>query len=152
MLRGLLKRPGLPEAVKLALRLESGLNDIVLLPIVLVAMAFLSQSNLNGIESARLGLELFLLGPGVVVGSFALGALELVRLRAPRSCRSSGSTNDRTRRAARQLERRILCLTRRSYQHPWGARTSASRMVSGPCANRRLGRMAGHRPAHRNET
>jgi NhaP-type Na+/H+ or K+/H+ antiporter len=81
MLRGLLKRPGSPGAVKLALRLESGLNDIVLLTIVLVTMAFLSQSNLNGIESARLGLELFLLGPGagVVVGLFALGALELVR-------------------------------------------------------------------------
>lgn len=81
MLRGLLKRPGLPEAVKLALRLESGLNDIVLLPIVLVTMAYLSQSNLNDIESARLGLEPFLLGPGagVVVGLFALGALELVR-------------------------------------------------------------------------
>ena len=56
------------------------MNDIVLLP-MLVTMAFLSQSNLNGIESARLGLELFLLGPGsgVVVGLFALGALELVR-------------------------------------------------------------------------
>jgi NhaP-type Na+/H+ or K+/H+ antiporter len=81
MLRGLLRRPGLPDPVCLALRLESGLNDIVLLPIILVAMAFLSQTNLFGIESARLALELFLLGPGagVAVGLLALGALELVR-------------------------------------------------------------------------
>jgi sodium/hydrogen antiporter len=81
MLRGLLRRPGLPGTVRLALRLESGLNDIVLLPIILVAMATLSQSNLFGVESARLALELFLLGPGagVTVGLLAIGALELVR-------------------------------------------------------------------------
>src|SRR6266571_1996742 len=81
MLRGLLKRPGLPETVRLALRLESGLNDIVLLPVILVAMAVLSHSNLFGVESARLALELFLLGPGagVTVGLLAIGALELVR-------------------------------------------------------------------------
>ena len=81
MLRGLLRRPGLPGTVHLALRLESGLNDIVLLPIILVAMATLSQSNLFGLESARLGLELFLLGPGagVTVALLAIGALELVR-------------------------------------------------------------------------
>src|SRR5262245_3094332 len=81
MLRGLLKRPNLPETARLALRLESGLNDIVLLPIVLVAMAGLSQSRLFTVESARLALELFLLGPGagVTVGLLAIGALELVR-------------------------------------------------------------------------
>jgi NhaP-type Na+/H+ or K+/H+ antiporter len=81
MLRGLLRRPGLPEPVRLALRLESGLNDVVLLPIILVAMALLSQTRLDGIGLARLALDLFLLGPGagVAVGLLALGALELVR-------------------------------------------------------------------------
>lgn len=81
MLRGLLRRPGLPEPVRLALRLESGLNDAVLLPIVLVGMAILSKQHLAGIASARLGLELFLLGPGagIAVGLLAIGALELVR-------------------------------------------------------------------------
>jgi len=81
MLRGFLKRPGLPEPVRLALRLESGLNDIVLLPIILGTMALLSHSGTLGFESARLALELFLLGPGagVAVGLLALGALELVR-------------------------------------------------------------------------
>ena len=81
MLRGLLKRPGLPAQVCLALRLESGLNDIVLLPIILVTMASLSQTGIVGLESARLALELFLLGPGagVAVGLLSLGALDLVR-------------------------------------------------------------------------
>jgi sodium/hydrogen antiporter len=77
----LLKRPDLPEPVRLALRLESGLNDIVLLPIILGTMALLSHREFFGVDSARLGLELFLLGPGagVAVGLLALGALELVR-------------------------------------------------------------------------
>jgi NhaP-type Na+/H+ or K+/H+ antiporter len=82
MLRGLLRRPGLSEPVRLALRLESGLNDAVLLPLVLVAMAFLGQSGLlNQIEWARIGLDLFLLGPGagVAVGLLAIGALEMIR-------------------------------------------------------------------------
>src|SRR6266481_9920973 len=81
MLRGLLRRPGLPEAVRLALRLESGLNDIILLPIILVAMALSSHTGLDGLESARLALELLLLGPGagVAVGLLALGALEMIR-------------------------------------------------------------------------
>src|SRR6266478_2266301 len=83
MLRGLLPRPGLPEAVRLALRLESGLNDIALLPIILVAMALSTHTGFDGLESARLALELLLLGPGagVAVGLLALGALELVRRR-----------------------------------------------------------------------
>jgi NhaP-type Na+/H+ or K+/H+ antiporter len=81
MLRGLLRRPGIPEPVRLALRLESGLNDIVLLPIILVTMALLQHQEGLGFESARLALELFLLGPGagVAVGLLAVGALELVR-------------------------------------------------------------------------
>jgi rhodanese-related sulfurtransferase len=44
-------------------------------------MALLSHSNLFGVESARLALDLFLLGPGagVTVSLLAIGALELVR-------------------------------------------------------------------------
>ncbi|HEY6991156.1 MAG TPA: cation:proton antiporter [Bryobacteraceae bacterium] len=81
MLRGLLKRAGLPSSVRLALRLESGLNDIVLLPIILVTMALVSHSGTLEFESARLALDLFLLGPGagVAVALLAVGALELVR-------------------------------------------------------------------------
>ena len=82
MLRGLLRRPGLPEPVRLALRLESGLNDAVLLPVVLVAMPFLVQSGLpSQTDWARIGLDLFLLGPGagIAVGLLAIAALEMIR-------------------------------------------------------------------------
>ena len=82
MLRGLLRRPGLPEPVRLALRLESGLNDIVLLPVVLVAMAFLAQSGVpTRTEWARLGLDLFFLGPGagIAVAVLGIAALDMIR-------------------------------------------------------------------------
>jgi NhaP-type Na+/H+ or K+/H+ antiporter len=84
LLRGLLRRRDLPAGARHALRLESGLNDVVLLPVVLVAMVFAGgQPALGGREGARLALELFLLGPGagVAVGLLALAALEMVRRR-----------------------------------------------------------------------
>jgi NhaP-type Na+/H+ or K+/H+ antiporter len=82
MLRGLLRRSGLPEPVRLALRLESGLNDVVLLPVILVAIPFLGQGTfLTRTEWARVGLDLFLLGPGagVAVGLLGTSALEMIR-------------------------------------------------------------------------
>ncbi len=82
MLRGLLRRPGLPEPVRLALRLESGLNDVVLLPVILVAMPFLGQGTLlTRTEWSRVGLDLFLLGPGagIAVGLLGTSALEMIR-------------------------------------------------------------------------
>jgi NhaP-type Na+/H+ or K+/H+ antiporter len=82
MLRGLLRRPGLSEPVRLALRLESGLNDVVLLPVILVAMSFLGREAFpTSTEWARVGLDLFLLGPGagVAVGLLATSALEMIR-------------------------------------------------------------------------
>ncbi len=84
LLRGLLRGRELPQAVRQALRLESGLNDVVLLPVVLVAMAILVQASaLNISDWTRLGLELFLLGPGagVVVGLVSVASLDLVRRR-----------------------------------------------------------------------
>jgi NhaP-type Na+/H+ or K+/H+ antiporter len=84
LLKGLLRRPDLGPA-RPALRLESGLNDVVLLPIVLVAMTLLPSSGtpLDGRGGARLALELFLLGPGagVAVGLVAIATLDLVRRR-----------------------------------------------------------------------
>lgn len=84
LLRGLLRGGNLPEPVRQALRLESGLNDVVLLPVVLVAMAFLNGgSPMQPIDWVRQGLDLFLLGPGagVAVGLLAVATLDLVRRR-----------------------------------------------------------------------
>ena len=44
LLRGLLRRPDVPSDARQALRLESGLNDVVLLPIVLVCMILLTPN------------------------------------------------------------------------------------------------------------
>jgi NhaP-type Na+/H+ or K+/H+ antiporter len=84
LLRGLVRRPELDPAVRQALRLESGLNDVVLLPIVLIAMALVGGSVAAG--EAQLGplvLRMFILSPaaGVGVGLAAIGALDLVRRR-----------------------------------------------------------------------
>jgi NhaP-type Na+/H+ or K+/H+ antiporter len=84
LLRGLLRRQDLPGDVRQALRLESGLNDAVLLPVVLAATAILAGRG----ESAapvwsELAMGTLVLGPaaGVAVALAALGALVLVRKR-----------------------------------------------------------------------
>lgn len=82
LLRGLLRRRDIPADARHALHLESGLNDVVLLPVVFVAMAFLNQgSPLNGAGFAKLGLDLFILGPGagILVGLLGVAALDLIR-------------------------------------------------------------------------
>lgn len=84
LLRGLLGRRDIPTAVRQALRLESGLNDVVLLPVVLVAMVFLSHTSpTEGINWGQMFLDLFLLGPGagVAVGLLGVSTLDLVRRR-----------------------------------------------------------------------
>lgn len=84
LLRGLLRRPDLPRPARLALRLESGLNDVVLLPIVLVAMALQGGRSMDAPSDwSRMGLELFVLGPGagIIIGLLGVATLDLVRRR-----------------------------------------------------------------------
>jgi len=84
LLRGLLRRPDVPPGVRQALRLEGGMNDAVLLPIILIGMTILSQGRaLTGKEWAQLGLNILILSPaaGAVIGLAAVGMLELVRKR-----------------------------------------------------------------------
>ncbi|HZE69654.1 MAG TPA: cation:proton antiporter [Pyrinomonadaceae bacterium] len=84
LLRGLLRRRDIPEDARQPLQLESGLNDAVLLPVVFVALAFLNHAApLTGGTFARLGLNLFILGPGagVLIGLIGVAALDLIRRR-----------------------------------------------------------------------
>ena len=83
LLRGLLRRRDLPIEAKQALQLESGLNDVVLLPIVVIAIALTGHFDLNAGSLAKLGLGLFILGPGagIAIGLVAVAALDLVRKR-----------------------------------------------------------------------
>lgn len=85
LLRGLLRRRDIPTDARHALQLESGLNDVVLLPVVLVAMMFLNPgTTLDGAGLAKFGLNVFLLGPGagILVGMLGVAALDLVRKRS----------------------------------------------------------------------
>jgi NhaP-type Na+/H+ or K+/H+ antiporter len=85
LLRGLLRRPALHNSVRQALRLESGLNDVVLLPIVLVGMAILtSDEPLSGGDWGRLALSMLVLSPGagIAVGLIGVKILEFVRARS----------------------------------------------------------------------
>jgi sodium/hydrogen antiporter len=83
LLRGLLRRRDIPGTARQALQLESGLNDAVLLPVVVVAMAFMGQHDFSPGGLAKLALGLFILGPGagVAIGLIAVAALDLIRKR-----------------------------------------------------------------------
>ncbi|MGH7547172.1 MAG: cation:proton antiporter [Gemmatimonadales bacterium] len=93
MMRGLLRGGDVPAPARQALALESGLNDIVLLPVVLVTMALLGAEGAEGAEGAggaaprlgRMALDLFVLGPGagVVIGFVGVALLDGVRRRVP---------------------------------------------------------------------
>ena len=82
LLRSVLRRRDIPDDARQPLQLESGLNDAVLLPVVLVALTFIQQGNsLSGRGFAKLSLDLFLLGPGagVLIGLIGVAALDLIR-------------------------------------------------------------------------
>jgi NhaP-type Na+/H+ or K+/H+ antiporter len=84
LLRGMLQGQPVSPAVRQALHLESGLNDVVLLPIVLVAMTFLLPGVAHdAAQWGKLLVDLFVLGPGigVAVGLVAVAALDLVQRR-----------------------------------------------------------------------
>ena len=88
LLRGLVRRRDVSATARQALRLESGLNDVVLLPIVVIAIGFMGHNPAAGgatasIDWAQTVLDLFLLGPGagVAVGLLGVATLDLVRRR-----------------------------------------------------------------------
>jgi NhaP-type Na+/H+ or K+/H+ antiporter len=82
MMRGLLRLPEVPSAARYPLRIESGFNDVVVLPIVLLGMAVLAAGEADATSSLRsVGLSVFVLGPlaGVVVAFVAVRALVWAR-------------------------------------------------------------------------
>jgi NhaP-type Na+/H+ or K+/H+ antiporter len=83
LLRGLLRRPDISPEARHALRLESGLNDVVLLPIIVVALALVGHHVQSPGSFAKMGFGLFILGPGagVAIGLLGVSALDLIRKR-----------------------------------------------------------------------
>ncbi len=79
MMRGLLRSGDVPAAARQVLSLESGLNDLVLLPIVLGAMAILAGSGTG--NWGRAALNLFVVGPGAGIAVGFVGVVLLDRMR-----------------------------------------------------------------------
>lgn len=80
VMRGLLRGGDVPPAARQVLALESGLNDVVVLPVVLIAMQFLGGAG-SGPPLGRMALDLFLLGPGagILIGFVGVAVLDQVR-------------------------------------------------------------------------
>jgi NhaP-type Na+/H+ or K+/H+ antiporter len=84
LLRTLMRHPSVPSSAKLALRLESGMNDVILLPIVVLCMLTLRMGMTAPVrEIGSRAVGLFLLGPmlGVFAGWVAITLLDQVRRR-----------------------------------------------------------------------
>lgn len=83
LLRGVVQHSRTPEAVRTALRLEGGLNDAVLLPVVLASIAIVAHTtggHGGGAWWQIVGrIVLIGLGAGAVIGWAATRALEYVR-------------------------------------------------------------------------
>jgi NhaP-type Na+/H+ or K+/H+ antiporter len=82
MLRTLIRRPSIPAVVREALRLEGGINDVVLLPVIVLSILALTARG-GGLEIGQHAVGLFLLGPGLgaLIGFVAITLLEQVRKR-----------------------------------------------------------------------
>lgn len=87
LLRNALRSRAMPDTARIALRMETGLNDILLLPVVIIAVLLWGGAGVgaHGVphDLPRSVLGLFLLGPvlGVVVGWVGITALSWVRRR-----------------------------------------------------------------------
>lgn len=91
LLRTVLRSKALPEGPRTALRLETGMNDVVLLPIVILSMLLLpgrgevvAASTASGTDVGRSIIGLFVLGPGLgaLVGWVGISALAYMRSRS----------------------------------------------------------------------
>ena len=81
ILRSVLRSRALPARVRTALRVESGMNDVVLLPVVVLAMLALREGGVTSQAVVRSALGLFLLGPalGAIVGWVGIRLLASIR-------------------------------------------------------------------------
>jgi NhaP-type Na+/H+ or K+/H+ antiporter len=85
MLRTAIRSRAMPASARVALRLETGANDVVLLPIVVLAMLALAASAqgraLTSGDAGRAVVGLFILGPllGAFVGWLGITALARIR-------------------------------------------------------------------------
>jgi NhaP-type Na+/H+ or K+/H+ antiporter len=68
LLRSLLRSRAIPEVPRTALRIETGMNDVVLLPVVVLAILAMRSATGGAVTGGEIGrsvVGLFLLGPGL---------------------------------------------------------------------------------------
>lgn len=82
LLRGFLRRPALSAKVRDALRLEGGMNDAVLLPIILICTFLATRGSVDeGMGRVLFGMLVASPLAGIAVGGAGVGALYLMRRR-----------------------------------------------------------------------
>ena len=81
LLRTVLRSPTLPATARVGLRIESGMNDVILLPVVVLAIAAARPAAAEHITVGRHLLGLFVLGPalGALVGWTGITMLATIR-------------------------------------------------------------------------
>ncbi len=81
MVRSVLRSKALPSTPRIALRLETGMNDVVFLPIIVISMLLMRAQGPSVSEIARHALGLLVLGPllGAAVGWIGITILARVR-------------------------------------------------------------------------
>jgi sodium/hydrogen antiporter len=79
LLRSILRHPRLPRGVRSALRVEAGMNDAVLLPLIALAILALGEFTFPIVSRRMFGI--FVLGPalGAIVGWLAISVMIRVR-------------------------------------------------------------------------
>jgi NhaP-type Na+/H+ or K+/H+ antiporter len=87
LLRSVLRSRSFPAVPRTALRIETGVNDVILLPVVVLSILVLRASTggpgVSGTEVTRSIIGLFILGPGLgaLVGWLGIIMLEQIRSR-----------------------------------------------------------------------
>jgi sodium/hydrogen antiporter len=81
LLRTILRAPGMPATTRVALRLESGMNDAVLLPVVVVSILALNPVGPTTMAVGKHLVGLFLLGPALGAGIGWVGITMLAAVR-----------------------------------------------------------------------
>jgi NhaP-type Na+/H+ or K+/H+ antiporter/rhodanese-related sulfurtransferase len=83
LLRDVLNDKRVPKSIRNTLSVEAGTNDVIILPLVLIATAIALGEERSNREWLEFGLDLYVLGPllGVIVAVVAIKLLDVVRRR-----------------------------------------------------------------------
>lgn len=83
LLRDVLNDKRVPKSIRNTLGVEAGTNDVIILPLVLIATAIATGEHRSNRDWLEFGFDLYLLGPllGIVVAIVAIKLLGVVRTR-----------------------------------------------------------------------